>query len=121
MLKELLLVGTGGFMGSILRYLLSSLISTAFVHPINFGTLTVNILGSFTIGVLLSLVTASHWYFLAIVGFCGGFTTFSTFSLELFVMIREGHYAHGLFYLLMSVFVCVLFVWLGTLLGNNLK
>ena len=121
MLKEVLLVGAGGFFGSILRYLLSMAISTTFVfNPINLGTLSVNIIGSFIIGFLLSSVSATHWHFLAIVGFCGGFTTFSTFSLELFFMIKDGHYAHGLLYLFLSVIICVLFVWIGILLGSYL-
>lgn len=122
MLKEILLVGAGGFIGSILRYLFSALLSsTLILHPINIGTLTVNVVGSFIIGLLLASTSATHWYFLAIVGFCGGFTTFSTFSLELFVLIKEGHYSHGLLYLTLSVCICVLFVWLGMLLGDRLK
>ena len=82
-MKALLLVGAGGFAGSALRYLISRLMLPWVVSSgFPFSTLTVNVAGSLLIGALMGLGLSDGWALLCIVGFCGGFTTFSTFSLE---------------------------------------
>ncbi len=102
--KSILMVGLGGFAGSVLRYLIS-LIMLPTLPPggIPWHTLLVNVLGSLLIGWLLAMQVEGHWHSLAVVGFCGGFTTFSTFSLELLRLLQNGSYGTSLTYLLLSL------------------
>lgn len=120
MLKEALIVGTGGFAGSALRYAVTSLM-THFSQAIAFpmGTLTVNAIGSLLIGLLLGACRPGGWYYLCVVGFCGGFTTFSTFSADLLAMLRSGDRTGGLLYAAGSIAVCLTCVWLGSLLTTK--
>ena len=91
-MKHLLLVGLGGFIGSVARFLVSKLNLSWHFFSIPMGTLTVNVLGSFIIGILVGisaksdLISTDLRVFL-MVGFCGGFTTFSTFAFDNFMMI----------------------------------
>ena len=96
---KILLVGLGGFLGSISRYLMSGLVQQIAKYsffPI--GTLSVNVLGSFLIGLLVGiseekLSFSPELRLFLIIGFLGGFTTFSTFSLESFHFLKDGQYA----------------------------
>ncbi|MFZ5628695.1 MAG: fluoride efflux transporter CrcB [Spirochaetota bacterium] len=98
MAKELLLVGVGGLTGSVLRFLIfrfSSHLSPAW-FPLS--TFVVNLVGSFLIGLLFALVERSAGLAgtlrpLLMAGFCGGFTTFSAFSLENYQLLKDGQYA----------------------------
>ena len=87
MLTRLLLVGAGGFLGSVLRYLLGSWVQTAFGGRFPLGTLVVNVLGCFVIGLLMGVaevrsVLSPEVRLFAAVGVLGGFTTFSNFSYD---------------------------------------
>ena len=116
MLKEIFLVGAGGFAGSALRYGANLWISTHGLHTGRYplATFLVNLLGSFLIGILIrNLEHGSAWSLLAIVGFCGGFTTFSAFSLEVMNMLRGGDLLHAAGYALLSAAVCVAAVAIG--------
>lgn len=114
---DCLAVGLGGFAGSVLRYLAGKLpLQSAGGFP--YVTLMINVLGSFTIG-LIAAVAAKHAdidprlvLFLR-VGLCGGFTTFSTFSLETFSLLRAGSYGGAAAYVLLSVLLGVLAVFLA--------
>lgn len=120
MLKDILLVGAGGFAGSILRFLLSyaTVAAAARIHlPV--GTLLVNILGAFIIGLLFAVLKNDGWYYLLVTGFCGGFTTFSTFSLEAVNMLREGNYKNAVIYIIISVILCLLFTLAGYWVGGR--
>lgn len=121
-MKSILLVGIGGFAGSILRYAVS-MIMVPLVSGTGFpwATLTVNVVGSLVIGLLLSLGVNGIYYYLCVVGFCGGFTTFSTFSNELVQMIRTGHNTMGAVYMVTSLLFSVLAVWLGIVCGAKLN
>ena len=117
MIKNILIVGTGGALGSIARYLITCL----FVHLAicsELATLLVNIIGSFIIGLL---IPASHntLYLLLAVGFCGGFTTFSTFSAQAFQMLQSGQRITSLIYILASVLISITFVFLGIYLSER--
>ena len=94
MIRELMTVGFGGAAGSIVRYLLSGGIlagQTLLGFPA--GTFTVNAAGSLLIGILLEASVSETLGWLLIVGFCGGFTTFSTFSAEVVSLLQEGRMA----------------------------
>ncbi|MDL2236861.1 fluoride efflux transporter CrcB [Christensenellaceae bacterium OttesenSCG-928-K19] len=116
MLIQCMLIGLGGFAGTTARYLLSLPFSAgAMLFP--FGTLLINFLGSFLIGVVAQCATQAmvdpRLYLFFAVGVCGGFTTFSTFSLETFGLINGGHAALGILYAVCSVLLCLAGVWLG--------
>jgi len=118
MLRIVLLVGFVGFAGSILRYLASSFVQKLFYLTFPFGTLFVNIVGSLIIGFLFglgergSILSPEARLFLA-TGFCGGFTTFSTFSLESLSLIRDGQWLFFSLYAIGSVVLGLLFVFIG--------
>lgn len=114
------IVGLGGFVGSVLRYLAGKLpLGTASGFPVN--TLIINVLGSFVIGILAALGTKYSDFdprlmLLLKVGLCGGFTTFSTFSLETFELIRAGSYGVAAAYAVLSAVLGVLAVLLAHML-----
>ena len=107
-MKQLLLVGFGGFIGSIARYLVSRLNLTWNFHSIPMGTLTVNIAGSLLIGFMLGIfinsnLLHSNLRLFLVVGFCGGFTTFSAFSNETLALLRDGQFWSAAWYVGASV------------------
>ena len=94
-LWKLFLIGGGGFFGAILRYLVGGWVQNLFARPWPYGTFAVNILGCFTIGFVWGLVEnrellAPSVRLFLLTGVLGGFTTFSTFSLETFNLVRQG-------------------------------
>lgn len=114
-------IGIGGFAGSLLRYAISLLLlplSAGMQFP--FGTLSVNALGSLLIGVAMAMGASGSGYFLCVVGFCGGFTTFSTFSLETVTLLRTGHTLSALLYIGVSLLASLLCVVAGLYLGEKL-
>ena len=116
MLKELLLVGTGGFVGSILRYAVGRALGGITWLSLPWGTLAVNVAGCFLIGILSGLPTplSAHARLVLITGLCGGFTTFSTFSSEVVQLLRSGQTALAAGYAVLSVTVGVACVALGS-------
>ncbi len=107
-------VGIGGFLGSIFRYLLSQMpIKSQMNLPIT--TLIINITGSFVIGLIAATAAKSshvdeHMILFLKVGLCGGFTTFSTFSLESHQLFQNGQTFSALIYIGLSVTLCILSV-----------
>jgi fluoride exporter len=118
-MKEMLLVGLGGFIGSVSRYKLSGLLLH---HTLDWrfplGTFIVNLLGCFVIGALAGwaekhqLLTANVRLFL-LPGVLGGFTTFSAFGFETFALMRRGESQMAVLYVALSVILGLLLVWLG--------
>jgi len=124
-MKQLLLVGFGGFIGSILRYLVSKLNLYWHFLSLPIGTLSVNILGSFIIGLLVGVSTKSEIIspdlrLFLMVGFCGGFTTFSSFSNENMMLIQNGQIFTAILYTGLSIFLGFIAVYLGYLSSNLL-
>jgi len=118
MLKQLLLIGTGGFIGSVARFLVSRLNTRVEWFSIPIGTLTVNIVGSLLIGFLIGISEKSpiltvEWRMFLMVGLCGGFTTFSSFSGENLVLLKNGQILPLLLYTGLSIFLGFLAVYLG--------
>jgi len=124
-MKQLLLVGLGGFIGSAARYLVSKLNLYWHFLSIPMGTLTVNILGSFVIGFLVGvsakseIISADMRLFL-MVGVCGGFTTFSSFSNENMMLIQNGQFLTAFMYTGLSILLGFAAVYLGYLSSNIL-
>ena len=122
MIRELMTVGFGGAAGSIVRYLLSGGIlagQTLLGFPA--GTFTVNAPGSLLIGILLEASVSETLGWLLIVGFCGGFTTFSTFSADTVRLLRAGCYNAAAIYVALSVAVCIVFAALGMWIGTTFR
>lgn len=123
MFKLMLIAGAGGFIGTCCRYLTNRLYLTYFKTTLPLATFTANILGCFIVGLILGLLNRSGIVspkinaFL-VVGFCGGFTTFSTFSYETFTMGMNGELFTSLLYVAASIILGLIAVWLGLLLSN---
>lgn len=114
MLRQFLLVALGGAIGSAMRYLTAILLARHYTGSIPLATLVVNVLGCFLIGLLIGLCSETTYLrLLFITGFCGGFTTFSTFTAESYAMLREGAYGLALLYIVGSVLIGLLALWIG--------
>ena len=119
---NIILVATGGATGAILRYVLTNISKSLFTSNI-YGTLTVNILGSFLIGFLISSDFAKNInenfikYFL-IIGLLGSFTTFSAFSFEVINLILTKKIFLAFIYISISIFMCILFAYIGLLINK---
>lgn len=123
MLKSLILVGAGGFAGSVGRYLLTRYLTSVPPSVFPWGTFAVNILGCLAIGLLYGLglraIAGSELRLLLATGFCGGFTTFSSFSLEFMILLREGHTGAAFLYAGGSMLVGLAAVWAGLMLTRS--
>lgn len=114
-----LLVAAGGAAGSVSRGAIALLLQTA-RGPLPWATLGVNVLGSFVIGWLMGRLpamnapdAAANWSAFLVTGFCGGFTTFSTFSWQTLDQFNCGHAATALVNIAANLLLCLLAVWLG--------
>ncbi len=118
MLQMLFFVAAGGALGAIGRYLTVVGVGAVMGHGFPFGTLVVNVLGSFILGGLVETM-ALKWSFsqevraLLVVGMLGAFTTFSTFSLDVIVQLERGHLVPAAIYILSSVTLSVLALFAG--------
>ena len=117
-----LAVAFGGALGAMSRYW----VYNNYAHLDNrfpWATLTVNILGSFLIGIAFILITermdmGPYWRAIVTVGFLGAFTTFSTFSIDVVGLIEQGQFSSAIIYVLSSVVVCIIAAWLGLSLAK---
>ena len=111
-MRILFLIGTGGFIGSVFRYLLSQFIQGKFLSAFPFGTLGVNLLGCFVIGIIFALSEkgnmSAEWRLFLATGICGGFTTFSAFSNETVALLRGDQMGYAFLYVSASVILGLL-------------
>ena len=124
-MKQLLLVGCGGFIGSIARFLVQKLNLSWHFLSIPMGTLSVNVLGSLLIGFILGIsgkseIISPGLRLFLMVGICGGFTTFSSFTAENLTLMQNGQIASVLMYTGLSIFLGFFAVYLGYELSNLL-
>lgn len=125
-MNQLIVIAIGGAFGAVMRFLVSTGIYQWLGRGFPYGTLLVNIIGSFLIGLLTeTLILQRVSVFLdyraaVLVGFMGSFTTFSTFSLETFYLLEQGQIGKAGLNVTVSVATCVVAVWLGLLCGRGL-
>src|SRR5712671_2336108 len=118
-------VGIGGALGSIARFWISGLVAERYAHVFPWNTLVVNISGSLVIGVLAAATAmeshgaaspAFREFFM--IGICGGYTTFSSFSLQTLYLLRDREWLYAGGNVLLSVALCLIAVWLGYFMGS---
>jgi CrcB protein len=119
-----LLILLGGGVGSLARYVAGSAIMSRFGGRFPLGTVLVNVSGCFLIGILMTILTERfqpyfNLRFLLIVGFLGGYTTFSSFEWETYTALREGGFWIGLTNVICSVTLGYAAVWLGAMLARR--
>jgi CrcB protein len=122
---QVLAIAGGGALGALGRYWMSGGVYRLLGRDFPWGTLTVNVVGSFLMGLLVvlfveRLAVEPEWRAAVLVGFLGAFTTFSTFSIETLTLIEEGFTVKALLNVAASVLACVLACWAGVLLGRSL-
>lgn len=124
MFRLMLLAGIGGFIGSSLRFLVNKYCSVLYTGGFPLGTFVVNIIGCFLIGLLFGLIekhnllTSQHSALL-ITGFCGGFTTFSTFANEVWILGTKHAWGESILYLLLTILLGIFFVCAGRAVVNS--
>lgn len=121
MFKNFLLVGLGGALGSMLRYAFYLAIT---VKQFPLATFAVNIIGSFIIGAVLGLslkddLFLNNWKLFLATGICGGFTTFSAFSLENITLLQNEKYFIALVYIVSSIVLGIAAAWLGFMAAGS--
>lgn len=122
MLQSIFFVGAGGFLGSVFRYLVAYYVKLNWSTVFPVGTFIVNLAGSFLIGIIIATTVTENLdqqaRLLLATGFCGGFTTFSSFSFEFFSLLQNGHTGYALLYAGSSLILGLLLVWLGFSFGK---
>ncbi len=121
-MKTMLIIGMGGFIGSVLRYMTTQFIQLKYLTNFPYGTLAVNVAGCFIIGVLFGLSLSgkitSQWRMFLATGICGGFTTFSAFSQETVMLMREEQVFLALLYITSSVLIGLAATFMGIALAR---
>ncbi|MGA3170254.1 MAG: fluoride efflux transporter CrcB [Chthoniobacteraceae bacterium] len=123
-----LCIGAGGALGTILRFWLGGVIAQAFGERFPTGTLVINVTGSMVIGFFAAMTgpegrmivkPLGRQFFM--IGVCGGYTTFSSFSLQTLNLAREGQWGYAGLNVGLSVLLCLVGVWLGYIAGEALN
>lgn len=123
-MRPALLVAIGGMLGSVGRYWLSGVAQPLGGSALPTGTLAVNVCGSFLLGLVMALslergALGADARTLLATGFCGGFTTMSTFSYETMALVREGELAFAAGNVALTLLACLVAVWAGLWLGRG--
>jgi fluoride exporter len=127
MLKSYLMVLAGGAIGSALRMAVSVFFAARFGESFPVGTMIVNITGCFIIGIFARLTNPMNGYLVSpfvrtfvMIGICGGYTTFSSFSLQTLTLINDREYLYASLNVLLSVALCMIAVWVGDVVASLL-
>ena len=121
-------VAIGGAIGSVARFACSGLIAESIGEVFPWGTLTVNVVGSFIIGFFATLTGPDGRYIVGtaarqfvMIGICGGYTTFSSFSLQTLNLMNDGEWLYAGGNIVLSVVLCLVAVWAGHMIAANLN
>ena len=122
---KLVVIAVGGAIGAVLRFAASNGIHQLFGRDFPYGTLSVNVIGSFLIGILYILMAerfnvSPELRAFVLIGLLGAFTTFSTFSLETFNLIEAGELIKALTNIALSVVVCLFATWIGIMIARQI-
>lgn len=124
-MTQLLAIAAGGATGAVLRFLMSGWVYTWLGRGFPYGTLVVNVVGSLLMGLLSVLLIerlslGPEWRAAILIGLLGGFTTFSTFSIETLNLIEAGAHGKALANTALSVVLCVAAAWIGVIAGRQI-
>ena len=124
-MNQLIAIAAGGAIGAVMRFMVSNWFYALLGRDFPYGTLAVNVLGSFAMGIGYILMVertgiSPEWRALLLVGFLGAFTTFSTFSIETLNLIESGELIKAGMNMMLSVLLCLVAVWGGVLIGRQL-
>ena len=125
MLKTILLIAVGGALGAVMRYLSQVTVYELVGRSFPYGTLFVNVTGSFLMGLLSIFLVekfnlGAEWHVAILIGVLGSFTTFSTFSLETLVLFEQGDMFKALANIMSSVVLCIGAVWTGAYFAKQI-
>jgi len=123
--NQLIFIAAGGAVGAVLRFVVSNGVHSVMSRDFPYGTLTVNVLGSFIMGISYVLLLerfnlAAEWRAFIIIGMLGAFTTFSTFSIETLTLIENSEFSRAALNIVLSVLLCIGSAWIGLLLGRQI-
>lgn len=123
MLAQPLLIALGGAVGSVLRWGMATAVHAHLGRGFPYGTLAVNVLGCLLIGLLFAVITerleaGSLWHAAIFIGLLGGFTTFSTFSLETLALLESGAWLRAAGNVVASLLLCLAATWAGLQIGR---